>query len=476
MRLAKSITYKKINKLHINLRSSYWLFFLLVVSLNGPLSAQDNSPYSRYGIGDLVSSTNVNNRSMGGLSAGYNDALSVNFNNPASFAAFQSWKEKKSNKLSSGRVVLDMAVNVDNRTLRDPQKAQRFRASNALFSYVQVGVPLRKNWGMSFGLRPVSRISYKIDRYERLFDPITGANIDSAVTQFEGDGGSYIGSIGTGISLFSKDRKGIEEKLSVGLNAGYFFGRKNYNSRRSFLNDTVAYYQANFQQTTNFGNLSLQAGLQYQLPLTKKLILTLGAFGQLGQTIRARQDVVRETFFFDQSQGQLRLDSISDIREIPGQLLLPASYTAGFTLQKFAVPNKEGGWLFGIDYTHQPWTNYRFYGKADSLRDKWEIRMGAQITPVPQRSYVSNVSYRFGFFVGPDYIQIGRTLPQVGASLGLGLPVGISRQAPNQVTFVNLAFEFIRRGNNNSPLQENLFRLSLGFSLSDIWFIKRQYD
>jgi len=472
MLLAKSIIPKKINQLRIIFGLTAGLFS----SVAFPLLAQDNSPYSRYGIGDLVATTNVNNRSMGGISAGYNDALSVNFNNPASFAAFQAWKEKKSNRLSSGRVVLDMAVNIDNRSLRDPKKEERFKASNALFSYVQVGIPLRKNWGMSFGLRPVSRVSYKIDRYERLYDPITGSSIDSSVTQFEGDGGSYIGSIGTGLSLFSKDRKGLEEKLSVGINAGYFFGRKNYNSRRSFLNDTVAYYQANFQNTTNFGNLSLQGGLQYQLPLNKKLLLTVGAFGQLGQTIRARQDIVRETFFFDQSQGQLRLDSISDLRGIAGQIQLPASYTAGFTLQKFAVPNKEGGWLFGIDYMSQPWSEYRFYGKADSLRNKWELRMGAQLTPVPQRSYVSNVSYRFGFFVGPDYVSLGRTLPQVGASMGLGLPVGISRQAPNQVTFVNLSLEYIRRGNNTNVLQENLFRLSLGFSLSDIWFIKRQYD
>ncbi|MFM7645741.1 MAG: hypothetical protein ACKO41_03410 [Sphingomonadales bacterium] len=472
MLLAKSIIYKKINELRIRIGVA----FGLIILMTGMLSAQDNSPYSRYGIGDLVPSTNISNRSMGGISAGYTDALSVNFNNPASFAAFQAWKEKKSNKLSSGRVVLDMGVNIDNRTLRDPKKEQRFTASNALFSYVQIGVPLRKNWGMSFGIRPISRISYKIDSYERLRDPVTGANIDSTVTQFEGDGGSYLGSMGTGISLYSKDRNGLEEKLSLGFNVGYLFGRKNYMTRRSFLNDTVSYYQAKFQNTTNFGNLSLQAGMQYQIPLNKKLSLTLGAFGQLGQTLKARQDLVRETFFFDQSQGQLRLDSVSDVRDIAGQVQLPASYTAGFTLQKFAVPNKEGGWLFGIDYSAQPWSEYRFYGKSDSLRDKWELRVGGQLSPVPQRSYFTNVSYRFGFSVGPDYVKLGRTLPQLGASLGLGLPVGISRQAPNQVTFVNFAFEFLRRGNNSNLLQENLFRVSLGFSLSDIWFIKRQYD
>lgn len=71
---------------------------------------------------------------------------------------------------------------------------------------------------------------------------------------------------------------------------------------------------------------------------------------------------------------------------------------------------------------------------------------------------------------------LGNTIPRIGASFGAGLPVTISRQAPNQVTFVNLAFEYSKRGNKESVLQENLFRISLGFSLSDIWFIKRQYD
>ncbi|MBM3922287.1 MAG: hypothetical protein FJ340_03675 [Sphingomonadales bacterium] len=472
MLLAKSIISEIINKLRISLPLACGLF----LGFSIPLFSQDNSPYSRYGIGDLVPTSNISNRSMGGISAGYTDALSVNFSNPASFSGFQAWKEKKSNKLSSGRVVLDMAVNIDNRMLRDPQKEQRYTASNALFSYVQVGVPLRKNWGMSFGIRPISRISYKINRYEQLTDPVNGTNIDSSITQFEGDGGSYLGSLGTGLALYSKDRKGLEEKLSIGINAGYLFGRKNYMTRRSFLNDTVSYYQAKFQNTTNFGNLSLQAGLQYQLPLNKKIMLTIGGFGQLGQTLSASQDLVRETFFYDQSQGQLRLDSVSDLRDIKGTIELPASFTAGFVLQKFAVPNKEGGWMVGIDYSTQPWSDYRYYGRADSLRDKWELRLGAQISPVPQRSYFTNVSYRFGFFLGPDYIKVGESLPQFGASLGLGLPVGISRQAPNQVTFVNLAFEYARRGNSTSVLQENLFRVSLGFSLSDIWFIKRQYD
>ncbi|HMR82194.1 MAG TPA: hypothetical protein PKE30_03645, partial [Niabella sp.] len=36
-------------------------------------SAQDNSPYSRYGLGNQTPTTNVTNRGMGGVAAAYND-------------------------------------------------------------------------------------------------------------------------------------------------------------------------------------------------------------------------------------------------------------------------------------------------------------------------------------------------------------------------------------------------------------------
>ncbi len=472
MRSVKSIIPKKINLLNKSIFASV----LLGLLFSGTLLAQDNSPYSRYGIGDLTPITNINNRGMGGITAGYTDPLSINFSNPASFSSFPAWKEKKTNKLSSGRSILDMGINIDNRTLRDASSASGFTASNAVFSYVQVGMPLRKNWGMSFGLRPVSRISYKVDKSERLRDPSTGLPIDSSLTHYKGDGGAYMASFGTGLALYSREKNGLEEKLSIGFNVGYLFGKKDYSSRRSLINDTVSYYQANFQSQTTYGKLQASAGVQYHTPLSKKIMLTLGAYGNLGQEMNAEQDILRETFYYSQSQGEVRLDSVFDIRVKKGTIVLPASYTLGFVLQKFAVPNKEGGWMIGVDFNKQAWSKYRFYGQPDSLQDTWELRMGAQISPVPSRNYFTNVNYRFGFFVGPDYVHLSRTTPRYGASFGAGLPISISRQAPNQITFINVALEYIKRGNKQNLLQDNLFRISLGFSLSDIWFIKRQYD
>ena len=472
MQLVKLITPKIIK----TLRCFSLATLVLLFTAFSPVFSQDNSPYSRYGIGDLVPQIHISSRGMAGISAGYTDYLSINFSNPASYSSFQALMEQKSKKLVSGRAILDIGLNVDNRTLREQATAKKFTASNAFISYVQVGVPLKNNWGLNFGIRPVSKISYNIVLNERLKDSRTGLPIDSARTSYKGDGGAYLASVGTGFSLFHRNKVKGEEKLSIGINGGYFFGGKDYSTRRVFNNDTIDYYQANFETKTNFGGLYFNTGLQYKVPLSSKVSFTLGAYGTWGQKVSATQDVLRETFVFDGNLGNLRLDSVSDKRNIKGKINIPSSYTVGFVLLKSAVINKEGGWLIGIDYTKQNWRQYRFYGQVDSVRNSWQLKVGGQFYPTPKRNYFSNVAYRFGFFIGPDYIRVKQNLPQFGATFGLGLPVAISRQAPNQVTLVNIAFEYGKRGNNDNLLNESTFRFSLGFSLSDFWFIKRKYE
>ncbi|MBM3415886.1 MAG: hypothetical protein FJY20_05455 [Bacteroidetes bacterium] len=443
------------------------------------LAAQDNSPNSRYGIGDLAPSTNINTRAMGGISAGYIDYRTINFANPASYSFFEANPEARSRKLANGRAVLDIGINLESRTLRETNPARKFTAGNLLFSYVQVSVPVKKNWGISFGLRPVSRVSYKIFSAERLKDPLTGLPIDSVTTLYDGDGGSSLATAGTGFKIFKKTSSNkLEESLSVGFNAGYYFGKRNSSSRREFRNDTVQYFSGNFETKTNYNNIYLAGGLLYVKPLKKEnMFFSAGVYGSLKQTLNATQDRIRETFVYDLTLGDLRLDSVSDIKDIKGKVVMPASITAGFLVQQYPdYAKRKGGWLVGIDFAYQNWEKYRVYGQADSLRNKWEVRIGAQVNPVPGQNYFKNVEYRWGFFFGPDYVNIRQKLPQFGVSMGLGLPLKYVRNAPNQTTVINLAFEYIKRGNNDNLLKENLFRLSAGFSLSDIWFIKRKYD
>ena len=466
MQLVKLITPKKTNTLRRFLLSA---FSTLFIASWAPVFSQDNSPYTRYGLGDIVPSTNINTRALGGISTGYNDYFTINLNNPASYAFFQAAREAKSKKLNFGRAILDVGLNFENRTLIEPGNTEKFSASNALFSYVQVGFPLRNNWGLSFGLRPISRISYKLSQIQRLYDPVSGIPIDSAVTSNEGDGGTYLASVGTGFRFGN---------LSLGFNGGYMFGKKDYSARRAFFNDTVQYTSGNFQTKTTYGNLYFNAGLQYQIKLDSSTFITLGAYGNLKQNLNASQDLIRETYFYDPSSGNVRIDSVYEKSNVKGTIEYPASYTAGFTLQR--IPQlKKAGWLIGVDFSQSNWKDYRFYGQTDSLRNKWEIRVGGEIRPsatAARKSYWGNVAYRAGFFIGDDYIQVKQKLPLFGATFGLGLPLRNFNRLNNQVTFINLAFEYIKRGNNSNVLKENMFRISAGFALSDLWFIRKKYE
>ena len=157
------------------------------------LSAQENSPYSRYGLGDLIPNQNITSRALGGIAAGYFDKQgiqSINFTNPASLGSLSF-------------TMLDVAAEADIHTLKNTSSAKKYTQSNSLFSYLQAAFPISSQkmlkkgtaWGFSFGLKPVSRIDYKIEKRSRL------SNIDSLYTLYEGTGGVNQANFGTGISF-----------------------------------------------------------------------------------------------------------------------------------------------------------------------------------------------------------------------------------------------------------------------------------
>jgi hypothetical protein len=476
------------------LSPKFFQYLLLACSLqliaNSFLIAQDNSPYSRYGLGDLHPNTNIFNRGMAGISAAYSDHPidgesdprtgknypSLNFLNPASYSRFFAIKEANTKKLKYGRMMLDIGVNFNSRTLHEANNPQSFTSSNGYFSYMQVGIPIRKNWGLVFGLRPLSTISYKIDRNERIYDPNTGAMIDSVKTQFRGDGGSYLFNTGTGIAI---------KNFSIGVNASFLFGKKDYSTRRTFINDTVEYSASNHQTKTNFGGLFFNAGMQYRIDLSKDKLkyIQFGAYGNVQHKIDTKNDIIRETFVIDPSDdAELRLDSVYEQLGVKGSLDYPASLGAGFIVEQ--LPDaKRSGWLLGADFLTNNWDKYRFNGLPDAVRSNWQVRIGGQIRPAMKTSYKTFVAYRAGFFVGDDYVYLNnKKLPVWGVTAGVSLPIlnlkdnSAAKRFRTQFSVVNVSAEYIKRGNNDNPINENQFRVSVGFTLSDLWFTKRKYD
>ena len=464
------------------------VLFLLVAFTS--INAQDNSPYSRYGLGNQFPRTNITSRAMGGVSAAYvgtylgyaaitdqnnvikdsvafTEVLSVNYSNPASYSNFQANMEQRSKKVSSARVILDVGVSFGTRKLTEPNTQNSFTSGDALFSHIYFGIPIRKNWGLAFGLRPVSRISYDILRRERLFNS-TGGNIDSAATQFTGSGGTFLPSIGSGFGLGN---------LSIGVNLGYLFGKKEIITRRAFINDTIQYAASLHSTASSFGNVFFEGGAQYKIELNPNSILRLGVTGNWKQTLSGTQDILRRTYVRNSSGEDLQIDSVFREDNVRGDVIYPASYTAGFILDN-AAGEKTRGLSVGVDYVTNKWDDYRFFGAKDLVRNSWEIRVGGQLHPLKRPGrYGQSVSFRFGGFYGDDYISVDNKLPLFGLSFGVGLPLfHYTPAARSQYSVLNLALEYSSRGNEQNKIRENMFRLSVGLNFTDLWFGKRKYD
>jgi hypothetical protein len=429
------------------MRNKITVFLVSFLLAAGILQAQtENSPYSRYGLGDMLPSQNLMSRGIGGVSAAYADIISVNFANPASYSRLK-------------RATLDLGVELDSRSLSVINPPRRYTSASPSISYVQLGVPLSqsRNWGMVFGLKPISRINYKIERSERL------AAIDSVHTIFEGNGGTYEVYTGTGFAV---------KNFALGFNVGYRFGNKEYTTRRIFIPDSAfkVYYGSEHSSRSNFGGLFVSGGIQYNVRLSKKSILRVGATANLQRTYNGNLN--QRVMTYQETQTGIDSIDVAQNSETSGDIIYPASYTAGVM---FYSGDK---WLIGADLTQTKWSDYRFFGAKDDVYDSWKLHVGGQILPnlTGAKSYWGRVTYRGGFFLGKDYVKIGdNQLPVWGATIGFGFPMRPPTYT-NQYSIINTSIEFGRRGNATNLVRENFLRIGIGLTLSDLWFIKRKYD
>jgi len=418
--------------------------------------AQENSPYTRYGIGNLIPQGNIANRAMGGISAGVSDATIVNTVNPATY---------------SGLIysTLDIGAEYDGLNLKSKEPIGSFKSNNGIISYLELGIPLlsgnkkaQKNkisWGMAIGLKPISKINYKVG---------SGAySIDSSLTTYEGTGGVNEAFLGTGIRV---------KNFSIGFNTGYLFGEKSYNTRLYFNNtitsqDSNYYYRTHYGSQTRFGGIFLDAGMQYAFKF-KKSSLVLGAYGTLQKKYSGSKDEVLETFDYNsQSESPQPIDTASSITE-KGKVQLPSTFGIGFTYSNQHV-------LIGADYETTNWSNYSFFGQKDFLKNSWNAKIGLQYLPATEGAtgYFNYVKYRAGFSFGQDYIDIEKSLPIYTVSIGGAFPMKLKHNFyDNQYSIMNLTFEYGNRGNSNNNITESTYKLSIGFSLSDIWFLRQKYQ
>jgi hypothetical protein len=440
-----------------------------------PLKAQINSPFSRFGVGNEVyNSQNAANQAMGGLTAAYTPNMngsfgqSINFNNPATYGGIYM-------------TTFDIGLTLTNNVLKRTTPVGKEKSNYLIPNYIVVGVPLSKakKIGFAFGLRPLTQINYSVDDFQ--YDSKIG---DSIYTNYKGEGGINQVFLGVGKSW---------KYLSIGMNTGYNLGRKKIDVVKAILynSDSTFFYQSLSSSNTSFGGAFLNLGVQGEFPLSSstnsvtkdktEYTLSYGGTYNLDQRLSGKQDVLRSNGTFTAAQ-EIAVDTALFQKNIRGKVELPSNITAGIALHKkiTTVRGSFDQWVIGVELNQSNWKDgYRFYGVTDQVRNATMFRAGAQLCPNPFafENYWSTVTYRFGLFSGNDYINVNNNgLKVIGLTMGLGLPIRKYRSYDYQFTLLNLALQMGRRGESASNFRENFVQLTVGYSLSDVWFNKRKYD
>ncbi len=375
---------------------------------------------------------------MGGVCLALRSPNFINFNNPASYTAFDTISFVFSGALVSNYSGL--------KTSSLSQKYNYVSLGHLLF-----GFPISKWWAASFGLLPYSNVGYKI------YDSGFLENIGQAEYMYEGAGGINQFYIGNAWKL--------SKNLSIGVNSSYLFGTINKIQTVAFP-DSLYILNSRQKNYTTINDFFFNFGIQYSHKLHKDLYLGAGIEFNSNTDINAKQKIIAERF---DSSGYYELikDSVLNTDYTKGSIILPQSIGAGIILKK------QDKWLIGVDYQWQDWSGYSCFGKTDSLKNSYQISAGAEITPnnINASSYWKKMKYRFGFRYDKTYLQLKNTqIDEFGISFGLGLPLKKTR------TSINVSMEIGQRGTtDNSLIQENFGRLTVGFNIQERWFVKRKF-
>jgi len=412
---------------------------LLVFALSAHAQIRIASPYSRFGLGDLTGNNNAWSASMGEIGYGVRSPYHVNFSNPASYTAFDSLSFVFEGGFLSDFVTLKSNVQSENRNY-------------ASLGYLLFGMPITTWWKTSIGLVPLSDVGYNVSSLE------TAAGIGHVDRLYTGSGGINRFIWGNGFKIF--------KNLSIGINASYLFGTINREAVALFP-DSVYFIDFKVDNNTSINSLYFDYGIQYTKTLKHNLKLTVGGVFAPNTNIHARTDMLAQTFFLGSDGVEHPRDTITKESGIHGTILIPLKAGVGFSFEK------TDKWMAGADFSWQNWKKFKAFNLSDSLINSIQISAGAEFLPDLNNyyKYLKRIRYRIGLFYNSSYLKLrGKNLDEYGGSLGFGLPLRGVR------TTLNLGLQVGTRGTTNANLiQESYFKLIIGFSIYERWFVKRKY-
>lgn len=438
------------------------MLMILLVPILGWAQPKDNSPYSRFGIGDIYDDNFIGSQHMGGLGASFIDPYNINIVNPASLSYLAT-------------ASFDIGLHAEYSTLKDIEN-QRIGRWNGNLNYMSLSFPLQNalndildrkerdiNLGMGFTLMPYSTVGYDISTF--FFDE----NFGTYEVNYQGSGGSYQFLWSNGVRY---------KNWAFGINTGYLFGKISNLTRINFP-DTEAAFGSNLDNSTNISGFVWRMGLMYTHFLNKSKNendqdtdykkLVFGIYGNSKSGLNYNSNTF-ETSILGLPDGSQVIDTFMDIRGDKSEGKLPSEFGAG-------ISYVDGSKLMlGVNYETTAWSQFEGNFVNNNLKDTYKLSFGGYYRPNYKSitSYLSRVYYRFGGFYQKVPVEIaqGEDISDYGISFGLGMPFFYQRK----ISHANLGVTLGWRGLNTS-IEERYLRFTFSFTFNDDeWFIKRKYN
>lgn len=459
-------------------------------------SSNTSSPYSRYGVGDLVGKGFAQGYALGGTHiALQNDSSQlffINNGNPASYGNLS---------LTTAELGLNYSL------IKMQNKTTQNIAHNAALAYVSMAFPVKKWWGSSIGLIPFSTVGYAISSHSEL------ASAGDIEFLYEGSGGINQAYFGNAIKplygvpgaflksnrykrLVQENRKQDIDKilkrkkraqaLSLGMNVSYLFGNIENSKRSIFQSNVTNLLNTRSVTSTRISDVFLDYGLQYAFTidtlngrdLKENVKIMIGATFSAQTNVNARVDTLTYSYYYGSGGEEVFKDTIHLSNDSKGKITFPLSFGFGLGFRK------GDKWLGVADFAMQNWSSFQTFNQSQNLKNSMRISAGVQYTPNARYSskglidgYYKRIQYRIGGRYAQTALELKNTqLNEYAITIGAGLPAGRNFLLQN-FSMVNIGLEFGKRGTtSNGLIQESFMKVSFGFTINDRWFVKPKID
>lgn len=444
--------------LHYNMYQKLKYTFAVCLTLTGLFANAQvtiQSPYSKFGVGNIKGSTLPQYRAMGGISTGVGKSTffnNINIQNPSSFANITA-------------TTLDMGLSGGYTELKNASLTET--SFNANISHVALAFPIRSKSGitksaLSFGILPYSELGYDFKNSTKIG---TGTDNQKNVDyKYTGEGGLTKAYLGYG--------RQFGDHLRLGANVEYLFGSLIENRSTEFVNDPGS-INSRIQDKNSVGGVAFSYGAQYDIRLDPKTNIVLGYSGSSSSSINSTRDRFVTQYTVSEGNEGTAIDTLEKSEDNKSNFKLPLIHNFGISI------HKNDKWVIGADYRMGKWSEFNIGGVSQNLQDTYGFSVGGQF--IPDYSSISNylkrIEYRLGFQYDKTYIQMNnQDVKQMAITFGLGLP--LSSLERGAIYKMNLTAELGKRGNiSNGLLQERYVNIHLGFTLNDArWFQRFKFD